>query len=275
MIKNLLKFYIKEGIGFSFSEKPISYLKGDKEDSPSYEIDDNSNEIKAQSKQKNSNLKSLQQRQNFATNRNIQEAEKLAIKSASVEELSNSIKSFDGCDLKVLASKPVVGDGIMSNPTVMVIGEAPSRDDDRTGIPFSGAEGTLLDKMLKSIGLSRKENAYLSNIINWWPPGNRPTTQEEIDVSIPFIKKHIELVNPKMIILLGGKTTQQILNTRDTINKTHGKEFDYKFKDADGNEKNIKCVPIFTPNFIMNNAKMKPVVWKDLLFIKDVIDELK
>lgn len=275
MLKNILKFYIKEGIGFSFSEKPISYLK-----TSTSSFDE---ELLSEKKSKSNeaitpvkrNLESLQQRKNFATNKNIKEAEKLASKSSNLNELYNNIKAFDGCDLKVLASKAVMGDGISKNPRVMVIGEAPSRDDDRNGIPFSGDEGVLLDKMLKSIGLSRKDNTYLSNIINWWPPGNRPTTQEEVDVSLPFIKRHIEIVNPDLILTLGGRATQHLLNTKDTLNKTHGKEFEYKFSNIDGIEKTVNLVPIFTPDFIINNPKMKPVIWKDLLFIKELMESSK
>ena len=126
----------------------------------------------------------------------------IAEKCQTLSQLKEAMATFDGCSLKATATNMVFADG---NPEaeIMVIGEAPGADEDRQGLPFVGLSGQLLDRMLATIGLSRKENLYISNIVPWRPPGNRQPTTQEIALCRPFIERHIELINPKILILVG------------------------------------------------------------------------
>ena len=123
----------------------------------------------------------------------ILEARNLANLSTNLEELKNNVLNFEGCNLKSLAINTVFSDG---NPgsNIMLIGEAPGSNEDATGIPFCGESGKLLDNILASIDISRKENAYISNTVFWRPPANRQPTFEEIEICRPFVEKHIALI---------------------------------------------------------------------------------
>jgi len=126
-----------------------------------------------------------------------------AAAATSLAELQAALEAFDGCPLKRTATNTVFADGVASG-RVLLIGEAPGRDEDRVGKPFVGRAGQLLDKMLASIGLDRNTNAYITNVINWRPPDNRDPTPEEAAACLPFLRRHIELADPQVIILLGA-----------------------------------------------------------------------
>ncbi|MGB1077746.1 MAG: uracil-DNA glycosylase, partial [Bdellovibrionales bacterium] len=154
------------------------------------------------------------------------EAKELAKNAQTLEELQQAIANFEGLAVKKTAMNMVFCDG---NPKadVMVIGEAPGADEDRQGKPFVGASGQLLDKILKSIGLTRTAEAsqdatYISNIINWRPPGNRTPTPDEMKIALPFIERHIQLVQPKILVLVGNTPMKTILNTKEGIKKMRG-----------------------------------------------------
>lgn len=142
----------------------------------------------------------------------VQQAKKLAQNCQNLAELSAAISSFEGIALKKTATNMVFGDG---NPKaqIMVIGEAPGNEEDKTGKPFAGDGGRLLDKILASIGLSRWDDdlqkaAYVTNLINWRPPGNRTPSQAELEISLPFVQRHIALISPKYLVLCGGACGQ-------------------------------------------------------------------
>src|SRR5262245_7556137 len=139
----------------------------------------------------------------------VQSARTLAATARSVAELAEALAAFDGCPLKRTATNLVFADG---NPEarVMLIGEAPGADEDRLGKPFVGVSGQLLDRMLAGIGLDRR-SAYITNIIFWRPPGNRPPTPAEVAACLPFVERHIELVSPELLVLLGAPSAQTIL----------------------------------------------------------------
>lgn len=188
----------------------------------------------------------------------------------TLSKLYEHMLSFDGCALKETATNTVFADG---NPKsdIMVIGEAPGADEDAVGKPFVGASGKLLDKMFAAIGLSRQDNLYISNIIPWRPPFNRNPSPEEIDACLPLIEKHIELIAPKIIVLVGGIACKALLRTTDGISKVRGRLVEYK------NLASGACVPAFAiyhPAYLLRSPGQKRQAWDDLKALRDIISDL-
>ncbi|MGL4226485.1 MAG: uracil-DNA glycosylase family protein, partial [Rickettsia sp.] len=160
---------------------------------------------------------------------NITLARALADKANNIEELRKSLQDFNGCALKKFATNTVFGYG---NPEakIMLIGEAPGSTEDLKGIPFCGESGNLLDNMLHAIGVSRKNNAYITNTVFWRPPANRQPTLEEVDICRPFVEKHIALINPKLIILVGSTAATSLLGKNSGITKIRQEYYFYSNK---------------------------------------------
>lgn len=204
------------------------------------------------------------------------EAINLAKGATTIEELRAALASFDGIGLKKTATNLVFQDGNPAAP-VMLVGESPGTDEDRQGIPFAGQSGQLLDRMLKWIGIDRKsevaENAlYLSNVLNYRPPGNRTPTPEEIALSLPFIEKHIALVKPKILILAGGVPTKALLGTTDGISKLRGTFHDYKPQTQelfDSPPDAIPALATYHPAYLLRTPAQKKLAWQDLLMLKE------
>lgn len=186
----------------------------------------------------------------------------------TLSELRQAMASFEGCALKLTATNMVFADG---NPQaqIMVIGEAPGADEDKQGLPFVGLSGQLLDRMLATIGLSRKENLYISNIVPWRPPGNRQPTTQEIALCQPFIERHIELVNPKILILVGGVSAKTILRSSEGIMKLRGQWHTFQTAQL---KAPIKTIATFHPAFLLRSPGQKAQVWNDLLLVKKYIE---
>ncbi len=189
-------------------------------------------------------------------------------KSKSLKLLKNSIISLKNCDLQKNAKKIVFSDG---NPKskIMLIGEAPGANEDEEGLPFVGRAGMLLDKMLAAINLDRQK-VYISNIINYRPPENRRPTDEEIKRYLPFITKHIEIINPKILILLGSTAMNALIGNNVVISKMRGRWIEKKF----GNCK-TSVIITFHPAFLMRQPAQKKMSWIDLKMIRDKKNKLK
>ncbi|MDC3091087.1 uracil-DNA glycosylase [Rickettsiales bacterium] len=170
--------------------------------------------------------------------------------------------------IKETATNFVFSDGNI-NSKIMFISDAPGSEEDRCGIPFSGKEGKLLSLMLSYIGLNKK-NCYFSNLIFWRPPGNRVPSKEEIKICLPFTKEHIDIIQPELIVLVGGIASNSILNCNEGVTKLRGREFFYKTK-----EKRIKTHVIFHPSFLINNPIEKKRTWFDLTTISEIIKNEK
>jgi DNA polymerase len=194
----------------------------------------------------------------------------LAQESKSLDELRAAVESYDGCALKAFATRTVFADG---NPKarVMVIGEAPGEDEDRQGKPFVGVSGKLLDRMLASIGLDRATNAYITNIVFWRPPGNRKPTAEEIVLCMPFVQRHIELLDPALLLLVGGPSASTILANPSGITKLRGKWFDY---ESPGLPRPVPAMATFHPAYLLRSPQQKRLAWRDLLAFKQKYDSL-
>ncbi len=203
----------------------------------------------------------------------LEEAIKLAKSADTIDGLKDAIAGFDGIAIKKTASNLVFSDG---NPKakIMLIGEAPGADEDREGKPFVGAGGHLLDKILACIGLSRtsedSENAmYISNVLNWRPPGNRTPNPAEIEVSLPFIERHIQLIKPEILILFGAIPAKSLLNKDMSISKLRRTSHEYKTVTENiGEEINIPAFPTYHPSFLLNTPIQKKAVWEDMLKIQ-------
>ena len=185
-------------------------------------------------------------------------------KISSLEELKSFMSDFKGCELYKSSTNMVFSDG---NPKseIMLIGEAPGHDEDIQGKPFVGRSGKLLDKMLEAIELNR-EKVYIANIIPWRPPSNRRPTDEEIEICLPFIKKHIELIKPKVLMLLGSTATFALLKNTEGITKIRG-----KWVDLNLNSISVPTLPTFHPAFLLRQPAQKKHVWEDLKSLKNKV----
>ena len=185
-----------------------------------------------------------------------------ADKIANLERLKKSIHGIKNCSLKENAKNMVFSDG---NPKskIMLIGEAPGANEDEEGLPFVGRAGALLDKMLLAINLDRKK-VYISNILNYRPPENRRPTDEEIKRYLPFITKHIEIINPKILVLLGSTAMNALIGNEVVISKMRGKWIEKKFGSC-----KTSVIITFHPAFLMRQPAQKKMAWIDLKMIRD------
>ena len=185
-----------------------------------------------------------------------------ADKLENLERLKKSINNIKNCTLKDSARNMVFSDG---NPKskIMLIGEAPGANEDEEGLPFVGRAGVLLDKMLAAIDLDRKK-VYISNIINFRPPDNRRPTDEEIKRYLPFITKHIEIINPSILVLLGSTAMNALIGNDVVISKMRGKWIEKKFGNC-----NTSVIITFHPAFLMRQPAQKKMAWIDLKMIRD------
>jgi DNA polymerase len=195
-------------------------------------------------------------------------AREAAARCKTLDELRAAVESFDGCALKVTAKNTVFADGHPDAP-VMLIGEAPGRDEDLQGLPFVGRSGHLLDRMLNAIGLDRASSAYITNVIFWRPPGNRPPTPEEAALCAPFLLRHIELKQPKVLLLLGGTPVKHVLGVEEGITKVRGRWGRYVLNGVE-----MPALPTFHPAYLLRQPGAKRQAWQDLLSLKLKLREL-
>ena len=189
-------------------------------------------------------------------------------KAKNLDLLKRSIISIKNCDLKKHAKNIVFSDG---NPKskIMLIGEAPGANEDQEGLPFVGRAGQLLDKMLSAIDLDRKK-VYISNIINYRPPENRRPTEHEIKRYLPFISKHIEIIKPKILVLLGSTAMNALIDNKIVISKMRGKWIDKQFGTC-----KTSVIITFHPAFLIRQPAQKKMAWIDLKMIRDKKTNLK
>ena len=189
-------------------------------------------------------------------------------KTDNLERLKKSISNIKNCSLKNGATNMVFSDG---NPKskIMFVGEAPGSNEDQEGLPFVGRAGILLDKMLASINLDRK-SVYISNIINYRPPENRRPTEEEMNRYLPFIKRHIEIIDPKILILLGSTAMNALISSDVVISKARGKWIEKRFGQC-----KTSVIVTFHPAFLMRQPNQKKLAWIDLKMIRDKKAKLK
>ncbi len=198
----------------------------------------------------------------------LAEAEQAARGANSLEALYAAIQGFEGCDLKLTAKHTVICRGNPQAP-VMLIGEAPGRDEDLQGQPFVGAGGQLLDAMLRAAGFDPATDVYISNILFWRPPGNRTPSEQEIRLCLPFVERHIELVAPRHLMFLGNTPAKTLLAESRGITRLRGQWFAYQHA---GLPAPLPAMPVFHPAYLLRQPAQKRLAWRDLLTFRTTIE---
>ena len=189
-------------------------------------------------------------------------------KGKELQELKVNIANIKNCELKKNSTNIVFSDG-NPNSKIMIIGEGPGANEDLEGVPFIGKTGELLDKMLSSISLDR-DSVYITNVVNYRPPENRSPIKEEIDRYLPYLKKHIEIIDPKILILLGSSALNAVIGDEQKISEIRGKWIDKKMGNC-----NVSIIVSFHPAFLMRQPDQKVMAWADLKSIRKKISDLK
>jgi DNA polymerase len=191
----------------------------------------------------------------------VMAAREAAASAETLEALRATLAEFQGCNLRATATNLVFADG---NPhsRIMFVGEAPGMEEDIQGLPFVGRSGQLLDRMLASIGLDRT-TAYIANVIPWRPPGNRTPTPQETEICRPFIERQITLVDPDILVMLGGACTKQLLKTSEGILKLRG-----RWRPFDTGRREIRALATLHPAYLLRQPLQKRLAWRDLLMVR-------
>ncbi len=197
----------------------------------------------------------------------VAKAKSLAQAAKTVDELRKAVENFDGCNLKKMATNTVFADG-NPNSKIMVIGEAPGNHEDLQGIPFCDDSGQMLNDMLGAINLTRQESFYVTNVIFWRPPGNRRPTDEELAICRPFVERHIQLINPDVLLLVGATSMSAVLGINDPISKVRGQLIDFSPKFL---SRTIKTFTIFHPSYLMRQPSKKKVAWQDMIALEEFL----
>jgi uracil-DNA glycosylase len=199
------------------------------------------------------------------------DARALAASCNTLEEIVAALQRFDACPLKKTATNLCFSDG---NPRarLMLIGEAPGRDEDIQGKPFVGRAGQLLDKMLAAIHLSRtspqpESSVFITNTVFWRPPGNRTPMEAETSMCLPFLNRTIEILEPRFIVCLGATPTQRLTGRTDGILKLRGKWLTHRVGDRD-----IPLLATLHPAYLLRQPSQKRLSWRDLLSLREALD---
>jgi len=198
----------------------------------------------------------------------VKSAYELAEKASSVEELRLALDGFDGCALKKTATNLVFFNGD-TKARLMFVGEAPGAQEDRQGEPFVGPSGELLNKMLASIGIERSA-VLVSNTVFWRPPGNRTPTPQETAVCMPFMERLIELVDPDILVTLGGPAAKALLGETQGVGRLRGRWFSYETARM---SHPIDSTAMFHPAYLLRTPSQKRAAWQDLLSIEDKLSD--
>jgi len=197
-------------------------------------------------------------------------ARELAAAATTLQALEEALRAFDGCPLKETATNLVFGDGD-PHAKVMLVGEAPGADEDRQGRPFVGVSGQLLDRMMEWIGLDRT-SFYITNILYWRPPGNRQPTAAEVAACLPFIERHIEIVDPALLVFVGGSSAKTLLGRNEGIMRLRGQWFQYQSTRM---SRPIPSTAIYHPAYLLRSPAQKRDAWRDLLAIKQRLQSIQ
>ena len=186
---------------------------------------------------------------------------------SKLEDLKRKIETIQDCDLKKNASKIVFGDGNIHSP-IMIVGEGPGQKEDELGKPFVGDAGALLNKMLKAIKIER-EKIYITNVVNYRPPNNRKPEKSEINRYSEYLKEHISIIDPQILILMGSTAMEALFGGNKRISKERG-----QWKEIIIKQKTYKSIITFHPAYLLRLPDQKKFSWEDLKIIHKKIDEL-
>lgn len=264
-LKAALEWHLDEGADFALADKPCGLMNiAEKPVAAAPAL--MSESVKSMAAQPDAPLGASEARA---------EAVRLALAATDIDSLKQAIAGFDGIGLRDTATNLVFADG---NPkaAIMLVGDAPGADDDRAGLPFApGMTGDLLDRMMGAAGLNRAESdpvrsLYISHVLNWRPPGGRSPLPAEIEVSLVFIERHIQLVKPQILLFSGGVAAKALLGENLSISKLRGKWHDYQprtpeLKTLSGGP--VPALALFDPAYIIQNPAQKRPLWADLLLL--------
>ena len=189
-------------------------------------------------------------------------------KQSLLENLKSKILNISDCELKKNSKQIVFNDGNPMSP-IMIIGEGPGQKEDEMGKPFVGDAGVLLNKMLKAINIERPK-VYITNVVNYRPPNNRKPEPAEITRYSEYLRKHISIINPKILILMGSTAMESLFGSKIKISKERG-----NWKDVIINNKSYLTMITFHPAYLLRQPEQKKYSWTDLKEIRKKIDELE
>lgn len=195
-----------------------------------------------------------------------QSTDRSMLECETISDLYAALLAFEGCPLKASALHTVFADGDPES-NLMLVGEAPGADEDRLGKPFVGLSGQLLDKMFQAIGFPR-ERLYITNILPWRPPANRQPTSEEIATCLPFVERHISLVHPKILVLVGAVACKALLRTTQGISVLQGKQL---FYESPYLAEPLLAFPLYHPAYLLRSPGQKRATWRRLIALRDIV----
>ncbi len=263
--EELLGFYSEAGVDTPLDDKPIDRFKQSAEI-----IKQVAAARETAVPQERANVRPAPRHappQRISVEGQVATANELARNAKNLDELFEALKSFNGCTLKLTAKNTCFADGT-PHSKLMLVGEAPGREEDLQGIPFVGRSGMLLNRILAAIGLKR-EDVYIANTIPWRPPGNRTPTPMETELCRPFIERQIELSTPEILVALGGPAMQVLTGVKNGIIRTRGQWLSHKLE----NGKTIPVMPTFHPAYLLRTPSQKKLAWADFLEIRNALDQ--
>jgi len=198
----------------------------------------------------------------------VARAREIADAARTRDELRAALEAFDGCPLKATATNLVFADGDPDSG-LMLVGEGPGAEEDRAGLPFVGPSGQFLDRMLASIGLDRGKY-LITNVIPWRPPGNRNPTDNEVLICLPFLLRHIALVRPRRLVLLGAMAARSVTGSSDGIRRMRGRWLQVAIPGLDAP---IPALPTLHPAYLLRTPGAKRDAWADLLLLRRSLDD--
>ncbi len=270
-LRDILRFYADAGLDFALEEEPqnrFAAVAGQPrpQDRPSLQTTSQSaNPAISQAPQRPAPMAASLAVPDDAA---VARARDDARFAETLDELREKLVAFDGCSLKFTAKNLVFGDGNRL-AKIMLVGEAPGRDEDMEGRPFVGKAGQLLDSMLAAIGIDRT-NVYIANVIYWRPPGNRTPTPMETEICRPFIERQIALVNPDILVFLGGVAAKSFLTGPDGILRLRGKWTEWTIPGG----RTIPALPMLHPAYLLRQPAQKKLAWRDLLSLRAKAKEM-
>lgn len=271
--EELLGFYAEAGVDTPLEDTPIDRFQQSAKlkEQVNQTVREEKTELRNSHppKQRFTNAASHPSTPRISVEGQVATATELAQNAKNLDELYEALKSFNGCTLKLTAKNTCFSDG-SPDSRLMLVGEAPGREEDLQGIPFVGRSGQLLNRILAAIGLKR-DDVYIANTIPWRPPGNRTPTPMETELCRPFIERQIELANPKILVALGGPAMQVLTGVKNGIIRTRGKWLSHKLK----NGTTIPVMPTFHPAYLLRTPSQKKLAWVDFLEIRHALEQLK
>jgi DNA polymerase len=275
-IRALLAFYQEAGVDALLGESPVDRLAGEPPSAiPAPTVEIAQPRIQARAEPNTAAPRTVHARDlEFkgratvapppSSDAAVSAAREAAKSAGTLEELRAILDRFEGCALRMTATRLVFADG---NPQarVMFVGEAPGRDEDIEGLPFVGRSGKLLDRMMAAIGLDRS-SVYIANIVPWRPPGNREPSSQESAICLPFVRRQIELADPDVLVCLGKPSAVTLLDIKDGLLKSRGRW--YKFHTG---TREIRATVTMHPAYLLRQPLQKRLAWRDFLAIKKAL----